>query len=443
MARTKAAPTSSNTLKLHDAAVETEMCALGSMILKDHGIAQVLSVVTEEDFASEPNQKIFKAIVHLFQSQIGVDLVTLKNELVRRRQLDQVGGLEYLIQCAELTPSASAASHYAQQVLEFATIRRIKEAGKVIATIPDMEDLTVNDMVSQAVSALQSVSGRTAGSAMQDLASIEVETGRGYGIPTHMPSIDKLLSCYGCPGGQVSLVMAPTGRGKTPFLTQVLFDNWRDGKRVCYATFADLTPKQIKRRLIKLICGFEDDEQARAGGLEAMAAYREALAEVNDRFSDDPNSFRVYNGRESKLAGAIETFSAVILSEHMSRPFDALGVDYLQVLKSALAAKSVRETYDAKMIAGEGLDELAGRLGEKCATIVGSQVTTRNGEVAVRWMTESENNCGLAIRIDREKHESKTVINVVKNRFGMTNVIEDVNFDMRTLRFEDPLAGLD
>ena len=69
---------------------------LGGMIFNNDAIPGVISKGSPS-FRSPANQKVFDAIVSLHQAGQPIDLVTLRDELVRRAHLDDVGGPDYLI----------------------------------------------------------------------------------------------------------------------------------------------------------------------------------------------------------------------------------------------------------------------------------------------------------------------------------------------------------
>ena len=85
-----------------------EQCLLGSMILDNNCISDVLRVVNAGDFSNVSNRGIFEAIVYLHENGPSVDLVSVRNELRVRGQERWVGGVEYLVQ---LTGSVASAIH--------------------------------------------------------------------------------------------------------------------------------------------------------------------------------------------------------------------------------------------------------------------------------------------------------------------------------------------
>lgn len=109
---------------------EAEMSVLGSMIMDGSAARSVAVLMSGRDFYRPAHKEIFGALVKLAAQSKPIDLVTLKNELLRREKLFEVGGEDYLIQIAEFVPSSSNALHYAEIVIEKALLRELEHVGR-------------------------------------------------------------------------------------------------------------------------------------------------------------------------------------------------------------------------------------------------------------------------------------------------------------------------
>ena len=124
-------------------AVPALSSALGSMLFGERAADEVLAILEEEDFYRPAHREIYRAMRQLQRESKAIDLVTVKQELVRRAKLDDVGGEEHLIRIAEFVPSPANAGHYAKIVLENATLRRLEEAGIIKGFTAMSEQLAV------------------------------------------------------------------------------------------------------------------------------------------------------------------------------------------------------------------------------------------------------------------------------------------------------------
>lgn len=112
---------------------DAEMCSLGSMILDRETIGDSVLILRPDDFYSTAHREIYERLVKLYEKGSQIDLVILKDDLLRAEILDRVGGIDYVISLAESVPSSANALHYFQIVRDKAVQRRlIAEATEII-----------------------------------------------------------------------------------------------------------------------------------------------------------------------------------------------------------------------------------------------------------------------------------------------------------------------
>ena len=111
---------------------DAERSVLGSM-LRDNGIiGDVVQIVRYDNFYSDAHQKIFQAIVALYDKAHPADLVTLADYLKEQKQIEDIGGYPYLAELWDAAPTAANAEYYARIVRDKATIRNLIHAGSQI-----------------------------------------------------------------------------------------------------------------------------------------------------------------------------------------------------------------------------------------------------------------------------------------------------------------------
>ncbi|MEQ1479339.1 DnaB-like helicase N-terminal domain-containing protein, partial [Salmonella enterica] len=84
---------------------EAEMCALGAMMLSEAKLEILASSLEAEDFYVPAHAEVFRALRSLYLAKKPVDLVTVRDELIRRGTLNEVGGPDYLVQMMDRTPT--------------------------------------------------------------------------------------------------------------------------------------------------------------------------------------------------------------------------------------------------------------------------------------------------------------------------------------------------
>ncbi len=111
---------------------EAERSVLGSM-LRDNGvIGDVLQIVRDVNFYRDAHQKVFRAIIQLYDKGQPVDLVTLGETLYQQKAVEDIGGYGYLAELWDAAPTAANAEHYARIVRDKAIVRNLIHTGNEI-----------------------------------------------------------------------------------------------------------------------------------------------------------------------------------------------------------------------------------------------------------------------------------------------------------------------
>ncbi len=120
-------------LKVPPHSLDAEQSVLGGLLLDNSAWDQIADRVSQEDFYQRSNALIFAAIRGLIEAGSPCDLVTLSQWLEKRNQLDDAGGLIYLTELVESTPSAANVRAYAAIVREKSVLRHLIRVGGQIA----------------------------------------------------------------------------------------------------------------------------------------------------------------------------------------------------------------------------------------------------------------------------------------------------------------------
>lgn len=114
-------------------ALEAEAAVLGAMLLDPEAVPKALEYLNETAFYSQANRRIFRAIVSLFERNRPADLVTVAEELKRRKELEEAGGAVYLAGLVENMLSTAHVAEHARLVLDKAVQRQlIQTASKIV-----------------------------------------------------------------------------------------------------------------------------------------------------------------------------------------------------------------------------------------------------------------------------------------------------------------------
>ena len=103
------------------------------MLLHAPAIDQVVQFLKPQHFYRPNHQTLFEILVQMSNDRKPVDLVTVHDELRSRKQLEAVGGIDYVAALAEGVPDAANAEYYAGIVRDRALLRELIVAGTELA----------------------------------------------------------------------------------------------------------------------------------------------------------------------------------------------------------------------------------------------------------------------------------------------------------------------
>lgn len=242
--------------------IEAEMSVLGSMLIKDQAAEQVFGIVQDHDFYHPAHKEIFRAMQQLSLNYKPIDLITLKDELVARGKLQDIGGEDYLIQVAEIVPSASNATYYAQIVKDRSMIRSLNSAGHDIVKITLDTERDPEEKLNDAETLVFQVGNQRLGKDFHDIKSLTkdfmidldnlVDTGEPtLGVPSGFYDLDEMTT--GFYGGDLTVVAARPSMGKTSLVLKMALNVARKIPDQNVAIFSlEMSGRQLARRLVSM-----------------------------------------------------------------------------------------------------------------------------------------------------------------------------------------------
>jgi replicative DNA helicase len=112
--------------------LEAERSVLGSVLLDNDVLHEIVPMLSVSDFYRDVHQTIYQAIRDLYDLGKGIDAITLADELIRRDQFDKIGGDETLTEIVGSVPHAANARYYAAIVRERAISRQLIDSATEI-----------------------------------------------------------------------------------------------------------------------------------------------------------------------------------------------------------------------------------------------------------------------------------------------------------------------
>src|SRR5882724_1405025 len=111
---------------------EAEQAVLGAMLLDQDAALKAAELLDDTMFYREGHRLLFRSMIALTERGDVIDPVTLRDELVRRGDLDRAGGMEYLGGLIDVVPTAANVEYHAKIVRDKAVLRRLIEAATAI-----------------------------------------------------------------------------------------------------------------------------------------------------------------------------------------------------------------------------------------------------------------------------------------------------------------------
>src|SRR5687767_14575234 len=204
--------------------LEAERSVLGAILVHNDAFNLAAQVIDSNDFYRDAHRRIFDKMVALSERGQAIDFVTLKEELARSGEIDEVGGPAYIASLADGVPRATNVEYYARIVKEKATLRNLIYAANKIVTNAYEADQDSDLILDEAESAIFSVADDRLKAGFVPMAELVKESFPKIeqlfeqkrlitGVPTGFVDLDEMTR--GLQAGDLIIVAARPSMGKT------------------------------------------------------------------------------------------------------------------------------------------------------------------------------------------------------------------------------------
>jgi replicative DNA helicase len=210
--------------------LDAERSVLGAILIHNEAFNHAAELIDAHDFFRDAHRRIFDKMVALSERGDAIDFITLKEELSRAGELDEIGGPAYIAALADGVPRSANVEYYARIVKEKSTLRNlIHSANKILTDAYEAEqepDLLL-DEAERAIFAIAEDRIREGFVPLRDLVQnsfttiekLQQHKGLVTGVPTGFVDLDELTS--GLQPSDLILVAARPSMGKTSFVLNV------------------------------------------------------------------------------------------------------------------------------------------------------------------------------------------------------------------------------
>ena len=425
---------------------EAERSALGAVMLNKEALLDVTEEVKPEDFYNESHREIFDAIMNLYRENTAVDMLTVCEELNRRKALDMVGGRAYIATLTAEVPSTANAGEYAKIVSEKAMLRRLITAAEDITikgyddkmAAEELLDYAEGDIFRIAQKRQRNDYAKIQDVLMKNLRIIDQAVqnkGQVIGLPTGFKQLDEKTS--GLQPSDLIIVAARPGMGKTAFALNIAQQSAVKAGASVLIFSLEMSQEQLGQRLIAMQARVES-EKLKKGTLDLKDWDRInfALNELNNTkiVIDDTPGISIMEMRNKCRRLKAE------------QGLDLIVVDYLQLMTFDGRADSRQQEISAL---SRHLKLLAREM--NCPVIVLSQLSRapelrQDKRPMLSDLRESgsiEQDADIVMFLYRDDYYNENTektgvceINIAKHRSGPTDRI-DLTWVARYTKFSD------
>ena len=324
--------------------VEAEQAVLGAMLLSHDAVIVAMEKLQSQDFYRDVHRIIFEAMEHLHRENKEIDVITLPDELKRMKKLDDVGGLEYVLNLPNLVGSAANIEYYANIVAEKALARNLISTCTELTTEAYDGQKETEALLDDAERRLLQLSDtKNRGDFASVGAVVEVtldkitklyENKAGLtGLPTGFRDLDRMTS--GLQPSDLILVAARPSMGKTAFTLNIAQNvGVRQHKTVAFFSL-EMSQEQLVQRLLCQIAHI-DSQKLRTGQLNSDEEWTR-LTDACDKLYESP----IYIDDTPGISVAeMRSKARRLKSEH---GLDLIIVDYLQLMQGRNAESRQQE----------------------------------------------------------------------------------------------------
>ncbi|CAI3375117.1 replicative DNA helicase [Enterococcus cecorum] len=210
--------------------IEAEQAVLGAIFLDAEALVEAMAQIEPQDFYRRAHQIIFRSMIALNDRNENIDIITLKSQIESENTLEDVGGISYLTELSQVTPTASGVAHYAKIVKDKSTLRELIQAATKIVKEGYSQEGSVEEIVEAAEKGILNVSEKrnstgfqaisdVLNSTMEHIDRLSQQNEEITGLPTGYPELDKMTA--GLQPEELIILAARPAVGKTAFALNI------------------------------------------------------------------------------------------------------------------------------------------------------------------------------------------------------------------------------
>ncbi|MFP5246488.1 MAG: DnaB-like helicase N-terminal domain-containing protein, partial [Thermoanaerobaculia bacterium] len=210
---------------------DAERAILGAILINNHAFYRVIGTIDTDDFFKDAHRTIFATMRRMAEQSREIETLTLKEELAKHAQLDQVGGVAYISALVDVVPDVANVERYARIVKEKSMLRRLIVMGNSVMRAALDAPSEPGEVLNIAEKTLYEIAEGTTDKGFMGLDKItrvnmaaieQIHSNAGRlvtGLPTGYDRFNEMTSGFQ-PGDLIILAARPS-MGKTSFMMNI------------------------------------------------------------------------------------------------------------------------------------------------------------------------------------------------------------------------------
>lgn len=321
--------------RMQPQAVDLEEAVLGALMIEKDAYSLVCEILRPESFYEHKHELIYKAIVELSMNQRPVDILTVKDQLAKQGDLEEVGGPFYITQLSSKVASSAHIEYHARIIAQKYLARELISFSSGIQSKAFDETMDVDDLMQEAEGHLFELSQRNM---KKDYTQIDPVIQDAYellkkaasrtdglsGLESGFTQIDHITS--GWQKSDLIIIAARPAMGKTAFVLSLARNIAVDYQKPVALFSLEMSNVQLVNRLISNVCEIPGDK-IKSGQL-APYEWQQLDFKLNQLINaplyvDDTPSLSVFE---------LRTKARRLVREHK---VEIIIIDYLQLMNAS------------------------------------------------------------------------------------------------------------
>ena len=315
--------------------IEAEQSVIGAMFLSKYALQKAVETLTNESFFLEKHGKIFNVIKELNSKDVAIDITTLTNELKNQNILNEIGGVAYLSEILEQTPTAANIDYYIKIVEDKSILRNLINEATEIATLGYTNEFSVSETLDKAESKILNVVKNRKSSEFKQMPEVLTNIqknlehlanrkGKISGIPSGFYDLDYLTD--GFHENELIIIAARPAMGKTALALNIATNVALKSKKSVIIYTLEMRAEQLATRMISSL-GQIEAKKLQNGSLETKDWQR-----INEAMSQLSESNIYIDDSPGVTIGDIKAKSRRIASQDEN--LGLILIDYLTLISS-------------------------------------------------------------------------------------------------------------